>query len=223
MDYLRKAKKGAALPWQENEIKAGFLKFFDLNGRYPSAEEIDSFEFLPSSRSIQRSYGGLVSLRKRLFPEEISSYTTGAYRTNIASMMYKRAQKYEERFWFRLCEHFQEIAIHEQKRIRPGSVASDFFIYVDENKGVCLDLFYAQNMRAVANVINIKLKRYRQLNCPVIFIVISTDNVDDLLIEAQIMNRKIALPTHVSVVTESTFWNYILIDLKDRSIFSKDR
>ncbi|MES2971937.1 MAG: hypothetical protein V4702_06475 [Patescibacteria group bacterium] len=45
--------------WTIEEIKAGFEAFVKDYGRYPTALEIDAYEFLPSSRSLQRSYGGL--------------------------------------------------------------------------------------------------------------------------------------------------------------------
>ena len=40
-------------------VKNGFEKYYSLNGRYPTALEIDRCEYLPSSRQIQRNWGGV--------------------------------------------------------------------------------------------------------------------------------------------------------------------
>lgn len=214
---LRKALQGGTFSWSDEELVAGFKKFYEVNGHYPNAYEVDQFEYLPSSRSIQRSYGGLVVLRKRLFPDAISSYTSGEYRKKVASDMYKRAQVYEERFYDKLCTIFQEIAIHEQKRIRPGSVASDFFVYLNPLEGVCIDTFYAKDIRSIANIVNIKLKRYAPLKCKVLLVVISEFGLNQQMIDAQVANRSNHLPEHVSVVTEDYFWGKSIKQMSEAS------
>ena len=50
--------------WTKENILNGLRKFFDDTGRYPTATEIDQNEYLPSSRQIQRAFGGLRNLRK---------------------------------------------------------------------------------------------------------------------------------------------------------------
>jgi hypothetical protein len=126
---LRVSKSGDQLAWTKQEILASLQHFYKLYNRYPTALEIDRFEYLPSSRSIQRSFGGLVALRKELIPDSHSNFTQGAYRSSIAKETWHRAVKYEEEFYNFLCSHFDPVAIHEHKIMRPGNVASDYFIY----------------------------------------------------------------------------------------------
>ena len=50
--------------WTTERIKDGFERFRKENGRLPIASEIDSLEYLPSARQIQRKFGGLEKLRE---------------------------------------------------------------------------------------------------------------------------------------------------------------
>jgi hypothetical protein len=205
--------------WTLEQIRAGFAKFYQEYKRYPTALEIDAYEFLPSSRSLQRSYGGLVSIRQRLFPNEIHNFTTGEYRSKVASSTYRRAQDYEETFYDKLCEHFEPIAIHEHKVVRPGRVTSDFYIYHDDNSGVCLDLFYAKDMFSVAGVINIKIRRYAVLQCPVVFVLLHDGSLSQARLDAYLVNRKTLLPDNIKVITEEAFWQEYVPALKRLSVF----
>ncbi|MCA9342635.1 hypothetical protein KC950_01320 [Candidatus Saccharibacteria bacterium] len=67
MDKARKAGLGQN-SWTKDELRAGFEKFKNINGRYPTSHEIDSFPYLPSARSIQRTFGGLVEIRQQVIP-----------------------------------------------------------------------------------------------------------------------------------------------------------
>ena len=52
--------------WSFEDLKSGFEQFYKVHKRYPTSRETDNFEFLPTSRSIQRRFGGLVETRKVL-------------------------------------------------------------------------------------------------------------------------------------------------------------
>lgn len=73
--------------WTDDELLAGFQNYYESYGHYPSAHEIDAYDYLPSSRSIQRSYGGLPKLRKRLLPAAEHDYTRGPKRSAKAKHM----------------------------------------------------------------------------------------------------------------------------------------
>lgn len=218
---LRRARVGQK-NWTKEQILAGVEYFFELYGRYPTAIEIDRFEYLPSSRSIQRSYGGLVSLRVELIPESHADFTKGSYRSNVAKMANHRAQKYEEEFYNFLSLHFDFIAIHEHKVIRPGGISSDYFVYFDENKGAVIDLFYAQDIRSLAGIIGIKLKRYILLPYEIYFILVGNPAITKEQIDILIARRKIALPSHITIDTEYNFKHSSVLKLKLRSKYSRD-
>lgn len=76
--------------WKIENIADGLKKFFHERGRYPTVHEIDDLDYLPTSRQIQRAFGGLVKLRQKL-GLTITDYTTGACRSDIGNMAWNRA------------------------------------------------------------------------------------------------------------------------------------
>jgi hypothetical protein len=204
----RKNISGAQLKWTEDQLLKGLLKYKSEYGRFPSASEIDSYEYLPSSRSIQRSHGGLVALKRKILPDFIDEHdlTRGVIRSNKASEADARAKKYEEEFYLFLCKHFSPMAVHEQKRIRPGDVSSDFFIYHNDIEGTVIDLFYAQDIKTMAKVVNIKLKRYSTLsNKVILFVLVGNPEIVQSDIDKNIANKAIPIPENVKVMCEQYF------------------
>lgn len=210
--------------WTDAELIAGFNKFKSLYGRFPSAGEVDIFEYLPSSRSIQRTHGGLVLLRKRLFPDLDESYhdlTRGHVRSMKAKEADLRAKKYEYEFYSRLCEVFLPISIHEQKRIRPGDVSCDIYIYTDELSGVVIDLFYAQDLITLGKIVTIKNKRYKAIQENVLFILIGNQSISQESITSLMNNRKEVLKSNIKVLTENYFMNHYIENLSVISKFKR--
>jgi hypothetical protein len=221
MQNLRKNTAGYQSVWTDEELLSGLKYFYELEGHFPTSDEIDKFPYLPSARSIQRTHGGLVSLRKRLMPNEHHNFTTGEYRSTKAREADKRARVYEEEFYNFLDTHFESIAIHEHKIIRPGNVASDFFIYLNDKDGVVIDLFYAQDIRTLAKIVQIKLKRYTLLPFDTYFVLVGNPSITNLQIDERMQNRSTALPAHIKVVNERSFKDSIVLALKNRSRFAK--
>lgn len=219
MGKLRESSIGTQLSWTKEELTSGFNHFKQLYGRYPTAQEIDTFPYLPSARSIQRSFGGLVNVRKELFPSEISNYTTGSHRSDVAKRTYANGRSYEEAFYLYLIEHFPEIAVHEHKVIRPGQVNSDFYIYLDEHTGIVIDIFYADSIINLINVVNIKLKRYSLIIPETYLVVVGNLSIAQEAINKKVMNRRVPLMSHISIASEDYFKNTIVPILKERSIF----
>ena len=222
-ENLRKNKIGNQPLWTDDQLSAGFKYYFQLHGRYPAAGEIDSFAYLPSARSIQRTQGGLINLRKRLFPNEESDHTRSELRRKKASDGDRRASLYEEEFYNYLLDHFEEIAIHEHKVIRPGNVARDVFIYLNKfsKDGIVIDLFYAQDLVTLLKIVNIKAKRYATLPYDVYFILVGNPSISNFDINRRIENRHIPLPQHITVMTEQSFKDAVINSVKERSDYTK--
>lgn len=216
---LRKATNGSQLPWTKEELKSGFEHFKATYGRYPTAHEIDAFPFLPSARSIQRTYGGLVNLRKELYPNEISNYTTGIHRSGVAKNTYQKGKELEVKFYDVLVNNFPEVTVHEHKVIRPGDVSCDFFIYLDQNNGVVIDIFYAESIINLINVVNIKLKRYTLIAPETFLVIVGNPSITQDIIDDKVSNRRIPIPAHINVVSEEYFEKKITNELKVRSSF----
>lgn len=120
--------------WSLNNIKDGLEYFYDLHGHYPTSKEIDVFEFLPSSRQMQRAFGGLVRVRKQINLKGPKDYTREKVRSKVGIEADKRTKIYEEEFYNFLVSKVDELRVHEHKIIRPGYVSSDFFIYTSRKK-----------------------------------------------------------------------------------------
>ena len=170
--------------WSLEIIRLGVKKFFDENGRYPSARDFDKCKYLPTARTIQRNFGGMSIVRGSISPESSKDFRTGTVRSNVSKNNIIRAYKEEEDFYRFLITKFPEVQVHEQKRLRPGNIASDFFIYTTPIKGFAIDIFHSSDRFNTFGILNIKLKRYVGLAMPIIFVVIgdfSQDDVDSLL------------------------------------------
>jgi hypothetical protein len=218
---LRTAKNGNQVGWSKDEILAGLEYYKEQYGRFPTAHEIDAFPYLPSSRSIQRSFGGLELLRRELLPNDITNYTKGAYRSAAAKKMYTNGRDLEKEFYLYLIKYFEEIAIHEHKVIRPGQVNCDFFVYLTQSYGIVIDIFYADSIVNFINIINIKLKRYILIEPETYLVVVGNDNITQELIDEKIINRRTALPSHIKIVSEKNFKSVAVPSIVARSSFSK--
>lgn len=191
--------------WSLDNIKDGLEYFRDINGLYPTSKEIDNFDYLPSARSIQRTFGGLVKVRKQLGLDGPYDHTKGKTRSAKAQEADKRAKAYEEEFFNFLSGQFGEMRVHEHKVVRPGDVSCDFFVYTTMNEGVVLDLFYAADLINVSKVVNIKYKKYLSVQFSVLFIVVGNENISQQEIDRMIENRKTPLPNFMRVLNERTF------------------
>lgn len=202
---LKPGTSGSGQRWSLENLRDGLQYFFELNNRYPKATEVDAFGYLPSSRAIQRSYGGLVELRTKLGIGGPTHFGRGETRSAIATVAKKRAQDYEEAFYNFLISKITEVRIHEQKVFRPGNVQCDFFIYGLGREGIILDLFYAENLRNLAIIINIKVKRYSTIKSPVYFILVENEAIQQSEIDVLVKSKKNELPNNIHIETEKIF------------------
>ena len=97
---LRKQRVGSQDPWTIDELRTGLERFNETYGHYPTASEVDKYEYLPSARSIERSHGGIVTLRKVLKLNTETDLRTGMHSTARAKMINKR-------------EHANELEVYE--------------------------------------------------------------------------------------------------------------
>lgn len=172
--------------WNLEKIKVGFSKFYEKHRRYPTAIEIDNFPDLPSSRNIQRYWGGLTNLRK-LLQLEITDYSKGSYRSKWAGVYTSEAINSEKEVRKYLENRYYELCVHEEKRYGDGKNAMDFFIYAEENFGV--DVFKTSNYHNLAKNINIKLDKYKDFPYKLFFVVIG-DIFEQTKIDNLMSNKK---------------------------------
>ena len=192
MGNLRIQKLGGQRRWNIEEIRAGLENFYLENSRYPTAPEVDAYQYLPSARSIERSFGGLIMLRKTLNLDTQSDLREGAHSSERAYKINERSHRVEQEVYEFLMERFGKQFVHREyfflddKRTR-----ADFFVY-DKASGFCVDVFYPSDRRNLTGCINSKLAKYQgsQMNqYPVIFLQMNKE-LDQELLDALIRNKK---------------------------------
>ena len=204
---IQRQQTGRQERWTLENVKDGFEKFYTEHNRYPTAEEFDTFPFLPSSRTIQRKFGGLVQLRKQLKLKGQHDFREGDHSSNRAKEINKRAHRVEQEVYEYLTKRFGVEFVHREyffaddKRKR-----TDFFIYYKKGN-FSVDVFYPKNRHNFIGCLNNKMKSYAtelMLQYPVVFLqmndFITQDEIDDVL-----ANKKNKLPKGQSAMNFNRF------------------
>jgi hypothetical protein len=191
--------------WTLEKVKEGFDRFFDAHNRYPAAYDVDDFDFLPSSRQIQRKFGGLVNLRK-LLNLEIGNYTMGNEGSRKASHINIRGKKYENILLDFLKEQFDEKFIHIERPIgNDHKDRYDFFVYAKPTN-FAVDVFCTNDTRGVVNIMNMKENKYkRSIIIEDLYFVYFGDNINDGRIKKWQTNRKNKFPVNWKIMNIEEF------------------
>lgn len=193
--------------WNIEDVHDGLKKFYEEFGRYPTASEVDKFPYLPSSRSIQRSFGGLLKVREKLGLGGQSDFRSGKHRSELANKINKRSNILEKKVYEFLVEKFGKEFVHREyfftddKRTR-----ADFFIY-DNREGFCVDVFYPNDKHNLIGCLNVKLGKYLNAymkDYPVIFLQMN-EKIEQNELDNIILNKKRKLLNNQSLMGWGTF------------------
>ncbi len=154
MPYIKK--------WSLEIIKAGFEKFEKEHGRLPTGPEIDKSEYLPSSRQLNRLFGGLPDLRKLLGYIE-TDFSKGTYRSKIGLASNKRSKLSEDKLRDILFEKFHEPFVHLEKPIdKTRKLRADFYVF-NPLENFAVDIFTTETYHNLDTNVYIKLKKYSHI------------------------------------------------------------
>jgi len=204
MSMPYKTKK--EIKWTLEKVSEGFKKFHEEHNRYPTAYDVDDFKHLPSSRQIQRSFGGLVSLRKKL-GLTVDNYSTGKERSITASDINKKGRNYEYLAYELLRSFFQEIFIHAERPVDVNFNMNsknrfDFYVFAKPNN-FAVDVFGTQDIRHLIKTMNMKEKKYRKNikrgEC-LYFVYFSDFNLKDK-INIWLRRRNNAIPNNWKIIS----------------------
>ena len=210
---LRKqsSRSGKGTGWTYEQIEAGMRHFYAKNGHHPTAHEIDDYPYLPSSRSIERAFGGLVALRKRMgLTEDELDLRAGSHSTRRAYSINERAHKVEATVYEHLVKLFGRELVHREyffpddRRTR-----ADFFVY-DAHGGFCVDVFYPKDLRNLTGCVNSKRVKYCDavmLQYPVILLQMNKA-VEQPELDRMVSKKKKPLPKNTSLMTWGTFTSF---------------
>lgn len=192
--------------WTIEKIKEGFERFRNENGRLPIAPEIDKLDYLPSSRQIQRKFGGLEKLRTVLGYQD-THFGKGAYRSEIANRSNTKGRDAEISLEKILREKFQEVFVHTERIFDDSKNRVDFYVYCpDGNFGI--DVFYTETMRDLQKNINIKIDKYQKFPHQ-LFLVVGNNNFEQKELDEYMISKKKALPQNTTITTLKTLFEII--------------
>jgi hypothetical protein len=193
--------------WNERSLKEGFDRFYKENGRLPIAPEIDKLGYLPSSRHIQRKYGGLKNLRKKLGYKD-TDFGSGFYRQAISSRVNKDGRDAEFELEKLLIAKFHEVFVHTEKIFDHATKNRvDFFIYSPSgNFGI--DIFHTQTFKDLQKNVNIKVDKYKHFQNE-LYLVVANDNFSQDSINAYITGKRKLLPAEARVLNLKSFLQII--------------
>lgn len=190
---LRTQKAGGGQePWTLEELSAGLAKFFTDKGRYPTGPEVDTYPYLPSARSIERRFGGIVKLRQTLKLDSQADFRTGQHSIDRAHLIGQRAHQTENTVNDFLVGRFGKEFVHrEYLFVDDKRTRADFFVY-DKSGGFCVDVFYPGSKRNLQGCLNSKLNKYTSdymRQYPVIFLQMNKE-IDQGTLDTLILNKK---------------------------------
>lgn len=196
------------IPWSLSELEAGLKHFFEEHGHYPTATEVDSYKYLPSARTIERSFGGLVVVRQKLGLGDNHDFRTGEHSSNRARSINKRAYATERVVYDYLVERFGKQFVHREYFFTDDHrTRADFFVY-DSGNGFCVDVFYPASPRNLSGCLNIKLTKYGGLGVfleyPVIFLQMN-ESISQTRLDALLKAKKRPLAAGQYLMEWNTF------------------
>ncbi len=195
--------------WKLEDIQRGLKRYYDENGRYPTAIEFDDCDYLPTAKLIQRRFGGLVKLRKCLGLAGPNDYTKGRHSSARASTILARSNDVENQVHRFLIARFGEPFVHREFLFdKTRRCRTDFYVYTREG-GFAVDVFYPKDRHSLIGCINSKLRTYRmdlEIKYPIIFLMMN-EKIGDRDLE---IKRKKKLSFNQYVMSFERFESFCL-------------
>jgi hypothetical protein len=214
---LRKQSPGKQKPWTEEELSAGLVHFYKEHKKYPTSQEVDSYPYLPSARSIQRSHGGLVVLRKKLKLASEVDFRTGTHSSKRAKTINKRSHKIEADVHQILIDRFGVEFVHREFFFTDDRRArTDFYVYTEKGT-FCVDVFYPKDKHSLLGCLNSKMRTYKGALQKIIFLMMNPD-ISSGEVKSILENKKNKLANNQTMHTLEDFKVYIREQEPKRSI-----
>ena len=188
--------------WTEEKIKVGFMRFYNEHDRLPRSHEIDSVDYLPSSRLIQKKFDGLEKLRAKLGFTD-THFGKGDFRSVIAHKVNIMGYNYERELEQLLYTQFGEVFVHSEKMLGTSKGRVDFFVY-SPNGNFAIDIFYSGTMRTLQSNVNIKVNKYSKLT-EKIYLVSANNEINQDSLDSYVRTKTNTLPLNIQLITYSNF------------------
>lgn len=191
--------------WTLENIKGGFDLFFQQHGRFPSVQEIDKLENLPSCRQIQRVFGGLPKLRELLGHKEIF-LSKGKHRSKIGFDSNQRSRISEARLRDILYEKFHDPFVHLEKPIdTERKLRTDFYVF-NPIENFSVDIFTTETSHDLASNVYSKVQKYSHLNLKEkMYLVLFSEKLTEENVALLIKRKKNKFPENIELITLNNF------------------
>jgi len=185
-----------------------FMEWFKKEfGHYPTGEEYANSPQRPCCvKTMQRNFGGLVKLRTEMGIEN-PDHRRGVMRSEIAERSQSQSVVSEHIFYRGLVEKYGKINIHRWEPYVDGIVIrSDYGIFVEGGNHYFVDVFWAGSLLSALGIINIKLKKIRDIEIKdKIYFVCTNEDLDIEKLYKRISTKKIKMPDNITVLGISDF------------------
>ena len=194
--------------WTIEKIKIGFKSFYNEFGHYPTAYEIDRYAKLPSSRQIQRVFGGLVEIRKMLSLKE-TDFTKGEFSSKRALKITRKASTANIEVYSYLVKTFGVDYVQKDYNLGDDKRNRIDFHVINKKGDFLIDIFVPSNTRTLIGCLNSKLKTYGELNIdlPIIFLMMN-DSITSQKLGDIVSNKKSKLRHRQQVMTFEDLKSY---------------
>lgn len=192
------------------KLKILFKRYKKENGKYPNSLEVDACDYLPSSKTIQRNFGGVVNFKRHIKsngPDERS----GQVRKKEAIRINKESEAAELEALHFLYTKYQESEVHIQSPYFIGDtkIRADFLLYKNNKKLFYIDIFKAKNIQSLKSILNIKSKKILKEPACKVFFVLWQDDIDQNVIDKALKNKKEKMRDFIKVLNKESFKSFI--------------
>ncbi len=187
--------------WNRQNIIQAANRFFSENSRYPTSHDFNLTSYLPTPPTINKIFGSLANFRKQM-GQEIMDYTKGDARGKIVRSLNERGKIDEMLIYDKLKERFGEIYVHTEKEFDFRNRV-DFYVY--HKVGFFgVDTFHPAHKRSMANVYNIKEKKYIKFK-NTIYLVVTNDEILQQEIDNFLSKRKNITYENIRLISKESF------------------
>ena len=145
---------------KEKHIEA-LKRFINEKEREPTAIDFDNTDYLPSARTIQRTYGGLRQFRL-LNGMKTIDFTKGKMRAKKAAKSNSDSLKDETKLFIELLKKYGEEKVSSPVRIYADSGHTADFRIKKDGISYIVDVFKPNSSRSFKGCVNIKNRKYLQ-------------------------------------------------------------
>lgn len=173
--------------------------------------DVNRCEYLPSVKTLERNFGGIVGIREKLgLPD--ASLNRGVIRSETARRIGNRGFQAEQQLYHELVDRYHEAFVHYQARIALGgygaSLNVDFLVYCRSGKFAADVFFPDEDVAHYSNNMSVKARAYR--NFPfTLFCIIANPKINREMLEKRVTSAKEKYNSNLRFITLEEFRHII--------------